>query len=316
MKKKMIIPMLSLLLFLQSITALSGVAEDSHWIDSMPSYELTTTTLPDGTAGVTLRQGLDGAVIVTDADGLDPSLFPGCIIYEETAAEWTAALPDTQTDDRYFVVDTRPTKTRDEEGYLQDPFGGTALRRIDLTEPGIRSIHYISRSADGTAEWAGGFIGILPTGDSVRETVDISACAGYDDAIARLAGLTGAAQLDAARAAAEALRAETSSLCDLVFPTITVTVDEADLSYTATDLWDSVGDVDGLDGPDARDAADILNASVNYAVHGNYELDGTMQDRADVNADGAINAVDASIILIYSTARAVSEETLSIRDFL
>ena len=28
----------------------------------------------------------------------------------ELAAEWTAALPDTQTDDRYFVVDMRPTK--------------------------------------------------------------------------------------------------------------------------------------------------------------------------------------------------------------
>ena len=53
----------------------------------------------------------------------------------------------------------------------------------------------------------------------------------------------------------------------------------------------------------ASDAADILLESVRIGTNSEHHLKGTKLAAADVNFDGAVNAIDANLILIYAAVR-------------
>ena len=76
-------------------------------------------------------------------------------------------------------------------------------------------------------------------------------------------------------------------------------LDQAISGYT-------LGDVNGDDAIDAKDAADILTHSAELGVGHAGILAGDDQKSADVNMDGTANASDASTILTYSTIAGVS----------
>ena len=67
----------------------------------------------------------------------------------------------------------------------------------------------------------------------------------------------------------------------------------------------ALGDVNGDDAIDAKDASDILTHSAEMGVGHAPILTGDDQKAADVNMDGAVNASDASTILVYSTSAGV-----------
>ena len=286
------------------ISLLSGAAADAQWHSGMPDYRLALTALPDGDAGVTVSQGLAGYAVVTDSKGLDAALFDGCTVYEETdASEWVSHLPDAfrLDDNRYYVVDTNPSITR-VDGTFQVPYTVAAMRRIRSENAGIRRILSVSRETDGTAEWGGGFVGILPTGDPVRTEVDMAAASGYAEALEALhsGSYNGAyALLTAAREQAQRLAAENPELCDLAFPTVTVSYDPGTWVYSYAEVGAVLtGDVNGDGIVNAEDASRILVRVSELGLGGEATAEELLC--MDYNADGQITAEDASAVLIYA----------------
>lgn len=284
------------------------------------------TRLDNGDAGVRLHEGLDGTVVITDAKGLDVSLFDGCIIYEETGSpEWVQNLPASMqaADNRYYVVNTRPTIYRDERGAIQIPFSNLAFRHIMVETDNIREIIGVSREMDGIVQWGGDFVAGLVTGypeDAEKSKVDVSTFSGYEEALQELntSGLSGYDLLLAADAKSYELLHDNGDKCGYVMPTETTTGFYDTIEYGYSDIWEDVGDIDGLNGTDATDAAEILIAAAAYGADGKYD-DFDLYDRkprADVNADGQIDADDAAIVLRYAAAVGAGQAAVSIRDFI
>ena len=73
-------------------------------------------------------------------------------------------------------------------------------------------------------------------------------------------------------------------------------------------LADLLGDVDMDGAVDAKDASDLLVASTKKAVGHPVGLESYQQDVADVNKDDKFDAVDASFILIYSTMKGTGKD--------
>lgn len=299
--------------------------DENHWGNNTSYISADGfTELDDGSAGIRLHEVLDGFVVITDMEGLDESLFGDCNLYEESSnPEWVQKLPVwmQNNDNRYFVVDTTPTIYRDESYCIQIPYSKDVIRHIMLEADNIREIVTVSRDLDGIVQWDGDFVGVIPTGYPENSRVEGSVLSGYAEALEELnsADLSGYALLCAAFGKAEELDKKNPDKCNLVFPTVTTTGIAGTAEYSYADIWDGVGNVDGLNGTDASDAAEILIAAAAYGAEGKYDDFDLYYGKkciADVNADGQIDADDAAIVLQYAAAIGAGQDHISIRDFI
>ena len=145
--------------------------------------------------------------------------------------------------------------------------------------------------------------------ESVNETVALAAALD-DEALEALhsGSYNGAyALLTAAREQAQRLVAANPELCDLAFPTVTVSYDPGTWVYSYAEVGAVLtGDVNGDGIVNAEDASRILIV----AAFSGLNQWKTLQDdpgrewkarlAADVNKDNAIDSTDASYVLIYA----------------
>lgn len=313
------------LLFGNSLTGVS--ASDEHWLDSTRYFNADSfAELDNGDASIQLHENLDGFVVITDASGLNPLLFTDCNIYEENrTCDWGYNLPATMqsADNRYYVIDDSATIYRDDSYEIQIPYSSTVLRHIMLESNNIKYIIHVSREMDGIAQWGGDFVGVVPTGsiDPTDSEIDCSTFSGYVEALNELKGTTYENVTDyellcAAYDKAKELENSNPSKCDLVFPTITATSVSDTAQYIYADIWENVGDIDGINGADASDAAEVLILAANLGVGLDSGLTKEQERLADVNADGVIDASDAALIMQYAAAVGSGNNVGNLGDFL
>lgn len=98
-------------------------------------------------------------------------------------------------------------------------------------------------------------------------------------------------------------------------PEFTVAENQGEIVFSGSSAWDGIGDVDADGAINSVDAASVLVSAASVGSGSGSTLDADALKSADINADGLVDAVDAASILVYA-ARVGSGESIRIVDVL